>query len=252
MKSALYEGRVRHQRVGPRRHAFGYRLFLVYLDLDELEATFRGRPLLRRLMRFRRADYLGPAERSLREAVLERVESELGRRPRGAVRMLTHLRTLGYVFNPVTFYYCFEPDGALDAVVAEITNTPWGERHAYVLDARDARDTGEVRARFAKAFHVSPFLDMDLEYDWRFSVPGASLRVDMIDLEHGRPVFDARLECRRRPWTTFELVRALVRHPLLTWRIPAAIYFQAFLLWCKRTPFFVHPAKRVPASDLSS
>lgn len=246
--TALYEGRVRHHRAGPRRHAFGYRLFLAYLDLDELEPAFRGRWLLRRLMRFRRADYLGAPERSLREAVLERVETALGRRPRGAVRMLTHLRTLGYVFNPVTFYYCFDADGTLDAVVAEITNTPWGERHAYVLDARPAVD-GEVRARFPKAFHVSPFLDMDLEYDWRFSVPGDSLRVAMVDLEQGRPVFDAHLECRRRPWNGFELVRALVRHPFLTWRIPAAIYLQAFLLWCKRTPFFVHPDKRVPASD---
>ena len=245
MQSALYEGRVQHGRHGPRPHRFGYRLFLFYLDLDELPERpwifGRAWPL-----RFRRSDYLGPSDRPLRSAVLDRVEDELGRRPRGSVRLLTHVRTWGYVFNPVSFYYCHDEDSALDAIVAEITNTPWGERHAYVLDARTARRDGEELVwRFDKEFHVSPFFDMEQTYEWRFSQPGDRLAVHVTNYEDGRAVFGAGLACRRRELGAGALASALLRHPLLTLRVHAAIYWQAARLWLKRTPFFAHPRKRV-------
>lgn len=251
--SALYEGRVEHRRVGPRPHAFRNRVFLTYLDLDEADEICDRRWLWSRkrpnLVWFRRADYLGPREVPLREAVLDRVEAELGRRPDGAVRMLTHLRTLGYVFNPVTFYYCFDDGENLEAVVAEITNTPWKERHAYVLDARNSEaEAGSGHAwRFAKQFHVSPFFGMDQDYRWRFQEPGASLDVHMTNLEQGRPVFTAGLRLERRPLTALRLASALVRHPFLTFLVPLAIYWHAARLWAKRTPFFTHPDKRPTA-----
>lgn len=152
--------------------------------------------------------------------------------------MLTHVRLLGYVFNPVTFYYCFGTDERLEAVVAEITNTPWGERHAYVLGTSAS---GEARLRFKKAFHVSPFHGMDQEYDWRITAPSAQLSVAMTNLAGGQAVFHAALQCARRPITGTSLAAALLRHPFQTFLVHAAIYWQAARLWLKRTPFHEHP-----------
>ena len=167
MNSSLYIGKVRHRRYEPLDHRFQYSLFLLYLDLDELEEVFRGRWFwsTRRFApaRFLRSDYLGDPEVSLKEAVLQRAEQELGRRPEGAVRMLTHLRYFGYCFNPISLYYCFAADGReLETVVAEVSNTPWGERHCYVIPARDSRIS---RYRNRKELHVSPFMEMDLDYN---------------------------------------------------------------------------------------
>jgi DUF1365 family protein len=281
VKSALYEGAVVHRRLVPRPHAFRTRLFMVYLDLDELPSVFERRLLWsaerRNLVWFRRADYMAPHDRPLREVVLDRVEAATGRRPAGAVRMLTHLRTFGYVFNPVTFYYCFDADERLEAIVSEITNTPWFERHAYVHDVRAAqagparpetdeptsprdaqavadgrRDGALVTWRFAKDFHVSPFFGMDLDHVWRFGEPGERLDVHMTNVQGGRAVFHAGLALERRPLTGRVLARALLVHPLLTLRVHAAIYVQAGLLWLKRTPFFAHAGRGEPLSDTTT
>ena len=135
-------------------------------------------------------------------------------------------------------------------MVAEITNTPWGERHAYVLDAR-AGGGGEVLSwTFPKSFHVSPFFDMDQEYEWRFREPGERLEVHMTNREGGAVVFHAGLSCRRRPLTGRALAGALLKHPLISLRLHAAIYWQAARLFMKRTPFFTHPKKRAAADGM--
>jgi uncharacterized protein len=219
---------------------------MVYLDLEELDEVFDGRLLwsTRRpaVAWFRRRDYLGRPDRPLRDEVLDTVTSSGRARPGGPVRMLTHLRYLGYQQNPVTFYYCFsaEDHGRVQAVVAEVTNTPWGERHAYVVDGPD--DAPE--ARFDKAFHVSPFMPMEQQYRWSFSTPRAELAVDMESIEDGRRVFDATLRMTRRPINGRSLAGALLRHPWMTARVVTAIYAQALRLWLKRTPFFDHPQHR--------
>ena len=246
MESAIYEGWVRHRRHTPARNAFRYRLYLMYLDLDELPAALDKHPLWssRRpnLAWFRRKDYMGPTDLSLGEAVRRRVADRLGRRPQGPIRMLTHLRYFGWVFNPVTFYYCYEADGrTLDVIVAEITNTPWKERHSYVLPANGART---ARFQFEKAFHVSPFMEMDMAYDWRFSVPGNRLHVHMNTMQHGSRVLDATLALERQPMTSAALTRVLVRFPVMTMKVTAAIYWQALRLWWKRVPFVPHPRTR--------
>jgi len=240
MHSCLYEGWVGHRRHAPLGHRFRYRLFMAYLDLDELPGLFSGHWCCScegaNLLSFRRADYLGPATQPLAEAVRAEVGRQVGFRPEGPVRLLTHLRTWGYLFNPVSFYYCFDPQERLQAIAAQITNTPWGERHTYVLAAAERR-----RWRFAKGFHVSPFMPMGQEYDWRFSVPGASLRVHMENWQAGRRVFDASLALRRRPFTGAALRGALWRHPFLTLRISAGIYWQALWLKARGCPFHPHP-----------
>jgi DUF1365 family protein len=173
------------------------------------------------------------------------VESALGFRPEGPVRLLTNLRSLGYVFNPVSFYFCFDAGGEqLRAVVAEITNTPWKERHAYVLRA----DGGGAFATFEKSFHVSPFFPMEQTYEWRLDAPGGRLRVEMVNREEGVEVFRAGLAMRRQEWTPGALRRAAWLQPLMAWKVHAAIYWQALRLWVKGTPFHVHPAKRAAAA----
>lgn len=246
--SAVYVGEVRHRRHDAVGHAFAVRLYMAYLDLAELDAAFAGRWLwsARRWwapMRFRRADYFGDPARPLAECVQDAVAARLGVRPDGPVRVLTQLRCLGYVFNPVTFYYCFDRAERLQAVLAEITNTPWGERHHYVV-GREADAGGDtLRAEFAKAFHVSPFQPMHHRYRWAFGTPGERLGVHMDNLDGERAVFDATLSLARRPWTTGVLARALARHPWMTAKVTAMIYWQAFLLWCKKAPFHTHPEK---------
>ncbi len=251
MHSSLYKGWVRHRRRSPAGNSFRYRLFMVYLDLAELPGLF-DRSWLWSARRpapawFRRKDYLGPADRPLHEAVRDRVEAETGTRPDGPVRVLTHLRYYGYCMNPVTFYYCFDREGErVRFIVAEINNTPWDERHAYVLDARSARAEGCVRRwQFGKSFHVSPFLPMDMDYDWRFNEPSQSLKVHMENWKDGERVFDATLELAREPITATSLRRVLLAYPFMTIKVVALIYWQALLLWLKRTPFFTHPDKLV-------
>lgn len=251
--SALYVGHLRHRRFAPRRNDFRYRIYLTLIDLDELPTVFEKRWLWSSsrpaLAWFRRADYLGDPSIPLAEAVRNRVEEETGKRPSGPIRLLTHLRQFGYNFNPVSFYYVFDASGReLETVVAEITNTPWDERHSYVLSVADAERVGAktLRWQFDKGFHVSPFLPMDMRYDWRFTEPAETLEVHMENWREGRCDFDSTMTLRRLPMTSGNLARALWSFPLITLKVSALIYWQALRLWWKRTPFFVHPEKRSP------
>jgi DUF1365 family protein len=233
-------------------HRFRYRLFMACLDLGELDRVFRGRWLWgverRRLASFRRADHLGDPAVPLDQAVRERVEAETGFRPSGPIALLTQLRLFGFVFNPVSFYFCYDPAGGrVEAIVAEVTNTPWNERHCYVL-----RPEGAALAfRTPKTFHVSPFLGMDLEYAWHFSEPGECLEVGISDLERGQPVFHAQLSLARREITGPSLARTLVRQPFATATLFAAIYWQALRLALRGAPFHPHPQRRSDAPEAS-
>jgi uncharacterized protein len=243
--SAIYEGIVTHRRRGTVEHALRSRLFLMYLDLGELPTLFDGHPLwsARRAAPawFRRADYLGDPAVPLEEAVHDLVAERLGFRPTGPVRMLAHLRYLGHCFNPVAFYWCFDPAGErVEAVVAEVTNTPWGERHAYVAAARGS-DELVLESRHAKALHVSPFMAMDVEYRWRIGTPGERIAVTIESRRGGEPIFDARLTLRRREIDRRALTRVLLRHPAMTLRVVAAIYGHALRLRLKGARWHPHP-----------
>lgn len=249
MHSCLYEGRVEHARAQPVAQVFGYRLFMMYLDLDELPRVFAGRWLwsARRpaLAWFRRADYLGDPEEPLSESVRRVVTEAKGRRPAGPIRLLTHLRYFGYCFNPVSFYYCFDATGStVETIVAEVHNTPWNERHCYVLDAAELPSR---RFTADKVLHVSPFMPMDVTYDWAFSAPAEQLSVAMRCLRGGERQFAAVLTLRRREIDGMALATTLARHPFMTLKVVAAIYWQALRLWWRGCQTYVHPRKRLGA-----
>ena len=236
MKSCIYEGLVRHGRRQPVEHAFRYRVFMMYLDLDELPTLFRGRWFwsARRtaLARFRREHHLGAPQEPLRTSVLNLVEQETGHRPSGPVRLLTNLSYFGYCFNPVSFFYCFAADGeTLDTIVAEVNNTPWGERDTYVLPAAEsACQAGVLRFQPEKKMHVSPFMPMDIDYRWALSTPGDSLSVYMANSKDGRKFFDATMALERKPISARSLAGVLVRFPLMTLKVTTMIYWQALRL----------------------
>jgi DUF1365 family protein len=268
VNSCLYEGSVRHRRTGEVKDEFHYPLFMAYLDLAELSFCFDG-SLLWSAHRpapawFRRSDYLGDPSVPLSDSVRQLVNKRTGLNLEGPIRLLTHLRYFGKSFNPVSFYYCFSRnDDQVVAVVADVTNTPWGERHAYVMPVVDPTDHGTVtlmRARFDKQLHVSPLMGMDHTYDWRLTEPGEQLLVHIesghraggslgendVNGGHQNPVFDATLSLHRRALTPSALRGALLRYPFLTVRILVRIYTHALRLKLRGARYFPHP-KKLPA-----
>ncbi len=250
MESCIYEGLVRHSRTTPAFHRFQYRLFMMYLDLDELPQLFRKRWFwsIRRpaIARFKRSQHLGPASQSLAESVRDVVATETGVRPEGPIRLLTNLGYFGYCFNPVSFFYCFSKDGStLEAIVAEVNNTPWGEQDTYVLPATDNIGKGTAwRFQPRKKMHVSPFMPMEVDYDWVFSVPSKRMNVYMANSKDGKRFFDVSMKMQRTEIAGGSLARVLVTFPLMTFKVITAIYWQALRLWLKRCPLYVHPDKK--------
>ncbi|HTU30200.1 MAG TPA: DUF1365 domain-containing protein [Solirubrobacteraceae bacterium] len=241
--SCLYHGTIRHRRRAPENE-FRHRITLAYLDLDELPRLLGGRLVRPRpgLLRFRRRDYLGEVATPLREAVRDRVLTLSGERPEGQIRVLTQLRSCGICFNPVSFYYCFAPDdGRLQHVLAEVTNTPWGERRAYVLTDR-AAGSRVLSGTFDKQLHVSPFFGMDHRYHARACTPGATLSVHIENEHLGTTAFEATLSLRRRELTPASATRLAVTHPAASLQVLALIYGHAAALRLKGARIHPHPA----------
>ncbi|HET9197928.1 MAG TPA: DUF1365 domain-containing protein [Solirubrobacterales bacterium] len=277
--SAVYEGTVRHRRFEPVEHSFRYRLFLMYLDLGELPEVLYPYPLFsaRRAApaRFRRADFMGNPARPLDECAREAVAAATGERPAGPVRLLTGLRYLGHSFNPVSFYYCFGEGGErVEAVVAEVRNIPWGERHPYVL-ARGGRRGTVLGEELEKTFHVSPLMGLDQTYSFRASEPGESIAVHIesrpretaeslpaetakrppqgafLRSRHAGKTFDATLSLRRRELSGRTLAGMLARYPAMSLQVVARIYAQSLRLKLKGAKYHPHPDGSRPRGFIS-
>jgi DUF1365 family protein len=246
MNTCLYEGTVWHKRRVPFLHQFRYDVSFLYIDLDEVAEAFGSRWLWSAsrtaLAWFRRQDYLGPAEQPLTDSVRDVLSRHGLADVQGPIRLLTHPRYFGFVMNPVSFYFCYDNRSeTLAAVIADVTNTPWKERHSYVIRAADVPSHRTFSRTLEKVFHVSPFLPMEMTYQWQLSVPDEQLKVHIESQQEGKSVFSATMSLARRPWTTANLRRALWRFPLMTHQVAAAIYWQALQLWWKGAIYCPHP-----------
>ena len=240
LHSGIYEGLVRHRRILPKPHEFTYQVFMMYLDLDELQQVFALSPFWSvnkpALARFRRSDFLGPEEQPLDEAVRDLVMRETGERPLGPIRLLSNLRYFGFLINPISCYYCFDQQEQLRYIVAEVTSTPWRERVQYVIPC----DSSHQSHRFAKRMHVSPFMPMNMTYHWRSRTPSRSLSIHLQNWHNGKEAFNATVALRRVEITPSSLRNSLLRYPFMTMKVALAIYWQALKLFFKRMPLFGH------------
>ena len=246
MNSSLYFGRVRHHRKSPKIHNLEYGIFMAHLFLDELKEVFKGRWLWSinnpNLSSFKRTDYHRPEIESLQDAVRDTMTRQLGEKMSGKVSILTHLRTFGYCFNPVTFYYLWGDDLTSPvAIMTEITNTPWGERYAKCFRWKDTDMNEKSEYDFRKEFHVSPFIGMDVDYDWRFQNPQETVKIDMYLRQNNKSFFSAHLHLKQKAISFKNLSMALIRFPFMTLKVTAAIYWNALLLKLKGCPFYSHP-----------
>lgn len=266
MRSGIYSGWIQHRRFQPRAHSFRYRGFMVYAFLDELPeilaqtSFWSGRGWAP--AQYRREDFYGNPDVPLDQAVRDRVEEESGWRPDGPIAFLANWRYFGYNMNPISIYYCFDHAGTeVQALLLDVHNTPWNERHGYVLSLGDTlceADTGGSttgkrgrvhKACFQKTLHVSPFMPLDQVYQWRSTTPGDRLTVSIRSLEAGECVFDACMSLTREEISAAVLRKKLIQFPLYTVKVISAIYWQALKLLVKRVPLFSHPGKKVVQSS---
>ncbi|MBI5085683.1 MAG: DUF1365 domain-containing protein [Acidobacteria bacterium] len=247
MESAIYTGTLRHRRFAPARHEFSYPLFMAFLDIDGIPDLMRVSPFSSynrwNWASFDERDHFGDPALPLRERLRAAAAEQALTLPGGPIFLLTHLRYLGYAFNPISVFYCFSRERRLDLILAEVNNT-FGESRNYWLSGlnRLTPSTAHVY-RCPKALHVSPFMPMDLEYRFALTVPGERLIVHMNTLQGAHSCFDATLSLRRQPWSASALHRALGRFPCVTAKTIAAIHWQALRLFLKKVPVFTHPAR---------
>jgi DUF1365 family protein len=230
---------------------------MMYLDLEELPTLFdhfwfwsTDKP---NLAFFDRRKHYGDPDIPLDQCIRDLVREKTGFIPDGRICLLTHLRYFGYGFNPVSIYYCYDKNNeTVEYIVAEVNNTPWGEQHCYVLDQSvQTAGLGAKHYKFEKQFHVSPFMEMQVNYEWLFSVPSKRLVVHMKNLKGKEQWFDATLRMESRPIRSTSLARVLVQYPLMTFKVISAIYYQALKLWIKKIPFHTHPDKKEASSSTS-
>ena len=241
-QSSLYTGTVMHRRTRPKKHRLTYRVFATLLDLDELqridnEVTGFGYNRLS-LLSFYDRDH-GPGTGEPLRPWVEKILDEAGLSIHGGpIRLLCYPRMLGYAFNPLSNYFCYAPDGQLVAVLHEVSNT-FGQRHCYLFDTRS--DDGLVRHSVKKCFYVSPFIDMDMTYNFRIRPPADSVTVAIHETDDNGAILFASFAGARKPLTRWSMVKAFCSYPLMTLKVIGGIHWEAFKLWRKGVPLVRRP-----------
>jgi len=244
LESGIYSGTVFHQRSIPKLHKFNYKIYLFWLKLSEvdmLEDTVKGFNQNKTgfcAVNFKRGDYLGDAKIPLEQAVLARMNelaagnAESSGYLKGDIYFLGQVRTFGMYFSPVNFYYLRNREGYYTHMLAEVSNTPWNQRHHYLVDLNNQVDSD-------KAFHVSPFNPMDMQYKWQIQQPSQSLRLHLSCYKEQKH-FEAAIDMHKRPLNTGSLRASLLSIPSMTIKTIAGIYWQAIKLFFKRVPIYTH------------
>ena len=249
MNSAIYTGNIFHQRFQPVEHHFNYKIFMAYIDLDEIDSLmpqsfFWGvnRPAL---ISFFSKDYLSQGKLDLRSAVEHLVFERTGKNVQGPIRLLTHLRYFGHCFNPVSFYYCFDKSGKeVETIIAEVTNTPWKERHSYVIQRKNIlEEKNSLVDHQNKKLHVSPFFQMDHRYRFLFSSPRDHLSVEIKNFKDSKKIHEALLNLKKLELNKTQLLKTVAQFPFITLRVVSAIHWQAVKLWLKGATFYPNPGK---------
>ncbi|MBF4254937.1 DUF1365 family protein [Vibrio anguillarum] len=238
--SCLMVGMVRHRRFTPIEHALNYPLFMPCIDLDELDqlsdSVWGFGEKWWHWARFQRADYLG--EGDLKQCIQDKVHELTGDRCSGKVIAVCHLRYLGIYFSPVNFYYLYDQQGEWQYLLAEVSNTPWNQRHYYAVKAQAGEE--QQQWRHQKAFHVSPFNPIDQRYHWKLKPLGSSLSVHLECHKEGK-VFDATLSMKAQPFNSKNLLKLLIKTPVMAVKVTIGIYWHALKLWLKGAPFYSNP-----------
>jgi uncharacterized protein len=251
VNSALFGGKVRHRRYVHSKRSFEYSLYLNWLDLDEVKSLFKW-PLLfsagslPSIVKFNRNNYFRPEKKDLKQAVIEEVAERTGLKVDGKVYLMTSLQYFGICFNPVSFYYCYNQQNELLAVLAEITNTPWRERFSYVVNMHKSKVH-----KFPKDFHVSPFMPMDMNYEWTFNKPSETAAIHMKNFKSSELHFDVTMKLKKSKFTYFSMLKLSIIQPVIPLKVLSAIYWQALLLWIKKVPFFENPKTTILKQGVS-
>ena len=241
---SIYHGIITHTRSSPKKHSFSYKTNMLYLDLDKINEAFSGKVFWSynkpNFASFYRSDFYGDKNITIKKSIQALLIKKINLNHKGKIFLLTTIRFFGYSFNPVSFYYCFDESKKIQAIVTHITNTPWKEKYAYVHDCRNNESMTKT-FKFEKNFHVSPFMPMDIDYNWVFTSPKDFLYVSMDNYLKNKLIFNATLRLTKRAWSSFGLNKILFLSFPMSIKAIILIYLNAFLLFIKRVKSYPHP-----------